>query len=274
MPHDPKRRAVLVEALIAAGLTVLGFATGQDPLVVLAVTAAGVGGSWAANLADQGFQHWCNGWFTRRGALNRDIARALSQALQDAVRQLERDWKTNPYYQHLQDQDPEAAEGILDLLGWLREDAKTLFEQPDRLTEVLQRDAVSALVRQGEAGARRLLSKAVQDYFDPDDELRAFVQARLVDEWLLRFGEALKDPGEDGTRAWRACQLLWQASLTAAVDQMQRDAAETVVTVRWPSIPPAPTATATACCGPTWGRTPVMRPTPMRCCWSGGRRWG
>ena len=78
MLGDRKHRRVLAEGVIAGGLAAVGFVTGQGPLLALATAAAGVGGNWATSLMQQGFEHWADTWFTERGALNHDIARALT----------------------------------------------------------------------------------------------------------------------------------------------------------------------------------------------------
>jgi hypothetical protein len=208
MPPNPQKRAVLAEALIAGGLAAIGLATGQTPLQYLAGAAGVMGTEWAADLVERAFQRWCDGWFTDNGALNRDIATALGRAFRQAVRQLERDWKVHPHYKHLQRTDPGAAELTLEPLKLLLEQAKRLFDQTDHLDQVLQREEVAALLGADEAGVRRFLAERLRDYFyGHDEELVRFVEQRLAREWLLRFGEALKDPGVEGTRAWRAVHV-------------------------------------------------------------------
>lgn len=64
MTADLERRAHLTELIIASGLVTIGFVAVQGPLAPLVALAAGVGSNWATSLAERGFQHWRNNWFT------------------------------------------------------------------------------------------------------------------------------------------------------------------------------------------------------------------
>src|SRR5258708_24267190 len=76
MMLDQNKRALVIEAVIAGGLITIGITTGQ-PLIALASSVAGVGGNWAHNLAQRGFQRWRDRWFTDHCALTHDIAKVL-----------------------------------------------------------------------------------------------------------------------------------------------------------------------------------------------------
>jgi len=215
---NQQQRSLLIEAIIAGGLTAIGFATGQGPLLTLATTAAGMGGNWVSSIAERSYHQWRENWFTERGALNQDIHWALSRAFQDAVRQLEHDWKLHPHFNHLKRSDHDAAERLLAPLRWLREDAGYLLIQPVRLTDALQTAEVTALRQQNEAAIRSFLNQALRNYlYGHDQEMVSFIETRLPDEWLLRFNDLLRGTGEQQTRAWRSFQQLWQMSMTSAV---------------------------------------------------------
>ena|GEM_PF-328315 len=235
--RDPDKRAVLIEAVIASGLLAIGFASGQAPLLVLAAAATSVGCDWTSSLAERGFQHWRSRWFTDDGVLNKDITKALCHAFEEAVRQVEHDWKHHRYYQYLQRKSTEKAQLTLDALRALREDGVNLFQQPDYLTRVAQQeqnDSVLSLLYQDEFKASEYLKPALDDFlYGHDEEFVTFVTKQLGPNWIARFLEILKGTNEEGTRAWRACQLLWQQSLMFAIDQIQRTAVETADTVRW-----------------------------------------
>jgi hypothetical protein len=231
---DIQYRSKLIESLIAGGLVAVGFATGQGPLIALAASAAGIGASWSASLSEQGFQNWRESWFTDQGVLNKDILSALQHALEDATRQLERDWKHHRRYLYLKQTNKEAAQQTLVPLVWIREDAADFFQESGRLATILETDKVLSIRNKDEASARQAIINALEDYFyDYDPELVLFVEDRLADEWLLRFGEILKDAGQEGTRAWRHCQLLWQKSLAEAIDKLEQTAIETKAAVYW-----------------------------------------
>lgn len=196
-----------------------------------------MGGNWAYSLAERGFQHWRDRWFTDDGVLNQDIAKALCHAFVDAVRQVEHDWKQHRHYQYLRHKSPEHAQLTLDTLRILREDGATLFQQSDQLAQVAQQqqhDRVLSLLQKDESKANEYLKYVLAAFlYGHDDEFVTFITEQLGPKWILRFLEILKDADEEGTRAWRACQLLWQKSLMLGIEQIQRTTAETVETVRW-----------------------------------------
>ncbi len=172
---DPNKRALLIEAVIAGGLIVIGIPAGQ-PLLAL---AASVGGNWAYSLAERGFQHWRDRWFTDDGVLNQDIAKALCHAFVDAVRQVEHDWKQHRHYQYLRHKSPEQAQLTLDTLRLLREDGATLFQQSDQLAQVAQQqqhDRVLSLLDQDKSKANEYLKSVLAAFLHGhDDEFVTFI---------------------------------------------------------------------------------------------------
>lgn len=232
--RDPDKRTVLIEAVIASGLLAIGFASGQAPLLVLSAAATSIGCDWTASLAERGFQHWRSRWFTDDGVLNKDITRALCHAFEEAVRQVEHDWKRHHHYHYLQHKNPAEVQLTLDTLRILREAGTHFFQQHDQFEQIVQRDQVLNLLSQDEAKANDSLKQALDTYlFGHDEEFVTFVTKQLGPNWITRFLEILKGTNEEGTRAWRACQLLWQQSLMFAIDQIQRTTIETADTVRW-----------------------------------------
>jgi len=232
MPLNKKQRADLAEFVIAGGLTAMGFVTGQGALVILAGIVAGVGRSWTGNLARRSFQTWRDRWLTDAGVLHDDIAAALARALRNALGQMEEEWRSKVRSGLLPGVDRESAERALAPLRWLQEDANDLFRDTDRLGAALQRDDIRLLVGGDEAYARDFLAETVAKYFYGHASAD-FVAQRLPRLWPLCFQEELKDPGDEGTRAWRAMQRLWQSSLGAAVAQIQEEGSETLATVQW-----------------------------------------
>ncbi len=235
--RDQNKRTVLIEAVIAGGLIAIGFTAGQVPLLTLAAAATSVGCNWTHSLAERGFQHWRGRWFTNDGVLNKDITKVLCHAFEDTVRQLEHDWKHHRHYQYLQHKSSEKAQLTLDALRMLREDGVNLFQQPDHLTQISQHEQhnrVLSLLYQDDFKASEYLKPALGDFLHGhDDELVTFVTEQLGPKWIARFLESLKGTNEEGTRAWRACQLLWQQSLMLGIDQIQQAITETADTVRW-----------------------------------------
>ncbi len=233
MPYK-NHQAILIEALIAGGLTAIGFATGQGPLLILATMAAGIGTSWTANVAAQGFQYWCKDWVTDRGVLNPDISEALILAFKNAIKVLEHEWKQHPHYLTLRHTKPNEAKLTLIPFQWLREDAISLFHKSTRLSSALQQPEVSSVMHQDETHARHFFAEKLDDYlYGHDETLLNFLERRLADAWLVQFELILKDSGEIGTHAWRAYQQLWQTSLRGAVNQLEQNSAQTLIALNW-----------------------------------------
>jgi len=233
---DQNKRAMLVEAVIAGGLIAIGIPAGQL-LLPLAAAATSVGCNWTYSLAERAFQHWRDGWFADDGVLNHDITKALRHAFVDTIRQVEHDWRQHRHYQHLQRKSPEEAQLTLAVLRLLREEGATLFQQPNHLTQIIQQEQqnrVLSLLYQDEFKANEYLKPVLAAFlYGHDEEFVTFVTEQLGPKWILRFLEILKDPDEEGTRAWRACQLLWQKSLMLGIEQIQQTTAGTADAVHW-----------------------------------------
>ena len=233
---DQNIRSTLFEAVIATGLIAVGVATGQ-PLVALASSVASVGGNWATSLAERGFHCYSNRLFTDDGVLNHDISKALGHAFEDAVRQVEYDWRQQRQYQFLKHQHPEQAQVTLNALRQFREEGYALLQEMPQLSQVAQQQHpknVLSLMYKDEAKANEYLKPLLIKFLyenDYDDEFVRFVSVQLGRKWIVRFLEILKDPGDAGTRAWRACQMLWQKSLMDGIDSIQVTPTEKAETV-------------------------------------------
>jgi hypothetical protein len=212
------RRASGNEAIFAVGMTVIGLLN-QDPIAALAGTVGGIGGNLIAGLLHDFSLYWKDNWVTEHGALNHDIANALGRAFSKAIGKLEAEWKQDRYYKFDLGQDDQQL--TLGVLRGLREDAKRIFSDMNRLKAALDDNEIPLLLHQGEAYANRKLGSALEEYLTQslhghDDKVISFVRERLIDEWLECFREELVD----GTRAWRAYQQLWQQSLVRTVVQI------------------------------------------------------
>ncbi len=233
MAPTRKQQEQALELLIAGGLTALGIVVGSPSILGGFVSAAaGIGGNWAADLAQRGFYAWRDRWL-RRGVLNQDIARALAHAFLRAVDDLEDTWTRTPRYHQLQRTDPDAARLSLEPLRSLREQTRALLGDPDRLQAVLARDDVHDLLSGDAAKIQIFVARQVDAYFyGHDPELIALVRKHLPDLWLLHFRDVLKTDDDVGTRAWRAVQMLWYESLTVSLAQMSSDMHEVVEATR------------------------------------------
>ncbi|MGI8586403.1 MAG: eIF2A-related protein [Chloroflexia bacterium] len=250
MSHDPKLRRELlrsisqeslnegirsipIEAIVTTGLQAIGLITGAGPLTAL---LAGMGVGAVTGLSQRAIDHWCGRWFSREGgtAFSGDIAPLLSQAFAAAAGALEAVWQKDPAYLKLRSRDPEEAARTLETLHGLRHGAAGFLASSEQLGTAIQSDEWVPVRPDTEAEARQMLLEAIKSYlYGYDEEFVGFVEAHLPDEWLLRFGEALKADNPEGNRAWRAYQKLWQESLLDSVEQSGQGGAETVETLRW-----------------------------------------
>ncbi|MGB0384095.1 MAG: hypothetical protein ACPGWR_04645 [Ardenticatenaceae bacterium] len=228
MPNDPNKRAVLTEVLIAGSLGTIGLFTGPPPLTSLASMASGVGISWVANLSGEGFRHLSNWWLGKNQELKGGIAKALAQALQTAVTELQPELEGHDSYKRLQHYNLEAAKLLLANLTVMRDHA-TQIMLAQTTYEIQQQANVTALMQGDTSQLSASLAQIVKnDFYGHDSELVElveFLQKHLAILWLRHFEEVLNDPGELGTRAWRECQRLWQQSQSQTSNQTQQDVA-------------------------------------------------
>src|SRR5262249_24760949 len=105
----------------------------------------------------------------------------------------------------------------------------------EQLAQQEQHERALSFLYQDNSKAGEYLKQALREYLKGYNEVFiTFVAERVGPEWILRFAEILKDPdNKEGTRAWRACQLLWQKSLMLGIEQIQRTTAETADAVHW-----------------------------------------
>ncbi|HEY0068437.1 MAG TPA: NACHT domain-containing protein [Chloroflexia bacterium] len=213
--------AIGLQRVLVAGLSAIGIVTGAGPLVNLAIE---LGSITAGALAQRGFDAWWGKWKSRQGAFQDDIIAALVRSLSAALAQIAADWSQHQDYAHLRRVDPEQASRTQSVLRSLREDATTLFFQhSNQLADRIRSDSWIPLLPQDAQQASLLLRVPIAEYlFGYPEQFVSFVQSHLPDQWILHFGKALKEDTPEGNRAWRTCQLLWQQSLTGAVERLQQ----------------------------------------------------
>lgn len=226
-------KALPLEAVITGGLRAIGIVTGTVPITAI-IAAMGAGA--IADLAQRAADNWLQGWFTRRevGAISGAIPALLSKSLAQAVAALEATWQQSPAYVRLKYRDPEEAKRTIEALQALGRGASSFLAGSEQLAGVIGGDKWAPLAQEGEAQARQMLVQALREYlYGYDEGFVAFVEAGLPDEWLLRFGEALKEDNPEANSAWRSYQKLWQESIQTGIAQLGEAGAETKETVLW-----------------------------------------
>lgn len=230
MTRDSEQRAQLLKGILAGGMVFVGLQTGSNPFfTLLLTTSVNVGANILSSVAEKAFDNWRDGWFTPNGMLNDDIRTALRQSFKQALRQLEIDWQNQPDYNYLKyNNERERAQFSVQLIQELRESSQKLFESGDALA--LPKDNATYLQVFGlnslaDADLRNFLENTIEQFFSPVESLARFAKAHLPGNWVLRFDNIIR--GEKGTRAWRACQQLWQASLSTSLMEMQKSFKQT-----------------------------------------------
>lgn len=223
--HIPGGKAIWVEGIIAGSLTLIGFTVGQGPLLALIASAVGgIGGDWVSSLAERGMSKWQSTWFSHNGALSPAIATAVQRSFNDAMHQLEQEWKQHPHYLHLQRKNSDAGNETLHLLQLLKHDISLILSGSTNIQTTLEHSEFAPLLQGDISDAAGLLTRSIQQYsLGHDVELVKFLERRLPEIWTLRFGLFLQDPGDQGTKAWRTWQRLWQASLSESLLQLRSD---------------------------------------------------
>jgi hypothetical protein len=234
MEQQSADRVRLAEGMVAAGLVTAGLVLGGGPMMALAAGAVGgVGGNLVANLAQAGFDDWRARWLSEHAALGEELRSLVAQSFASAVAALERDWRRHDGVA-LRHRDRHAYERSRQMLRWLRDDALALFTTPDRLRSLAAQDEVRRLAMRDEAELRRFLDEKLAGYlFGHDEDFIRFVVGRLPDIWMLELHGLLVGQSEVGVRAFRTIELLWRESLTAGLQRLPSDAAETRAAVMW-----------------------------------------
>ncbi len=238
--NDPNNRKAAFEGIIAFSLAALSLgstASGSFFALPLVTFAAGIGCNWASNLIERGYHALIDNQFIDDKDLNHDIARVLTEAFKDAVQQMERSWKNSAECKELQCNNQEAANHMRTVLGWMKQDANTILEKTTIFDYATGNQTVEHLLRthsndrqQAEIETNAALDTALATYFyGCDPRLKTFFRHHFPPQWHLRFREKLKDPGNQGTKAWRAYQLVWHERMMGNLDLLNEHIIEILI---------------------------------------------
>ncbi len=226
---DPESRKLLTKALVAAGLVGVGALSG-GALPALAGTLLpmleGVGGEWLGGLTEAGFDRYVNKWSTEDGALNHDLNEGLQQSFYDAVKYVAIEWRNTPAFAALKRQDKRIAKQTITTLNTLRKETRDLFKDPDGWGDEFNKRQKELIAMVQQHKPNQAPPTLPNDFLDTTlgvylkncpMECQTFVKERLMDSWLLRFREVLKD----NTQARTAYENLWQTSISEALAPIQ-----------------------------------------------------
>jgi HEAT repeat protein len=232
-PHW-EEKARIAESIIAGGVTAIGIVLAQGPLTALAGVIAGVGSNWVTDLSKDAFNEWRNRWLSRQGISDQAIYLSLTRAFLDALYQLEQEWKQGDRYKHLYRTDLDSALVTLAPFQLLRDDTKRIFANPNQLVQMMQSTSAFGFSQTDTSELNQDLQKAVDRYlFGHDNELKNHIETKLVNKWIVNFLLVIKSPDENGTRAWRSIQILWQKSLGESLNEVQKSDKEILIGIKW-----------------------------------------
>lgn len=239
--NDPDKRKTAFEGIIAFSLAALSLgatAPGSIFALPLVVFAASIGCNWASNLIERGYHALMDNQFIDDKDLNHDIARVLTDAFKEAVQQMERSWHNSPAYSQLQQENNSKAKYTLRVLGWMRDDTSKILATDTAVFDFATgNQTVLHLLhthrndrQQAETETKSLLDAALETYFqDCDPRLKTFFWQHFPSQWQLRFREKLKDPGNQGTKAWRAYQLVWHERIMGNLNLLNEHITEILI---------------------------------------------
>lgn len=227
---NSERRTELAKGVLAGGMVAVGFAAGDEQFFnVLVDTSINMGGSLLANMVEKTVDDSKRRWISSEGALDSHVGRALSQAFDASIDELEAAWKKHPQYNYLlRSGERERAKLSIELLRELRDSADSIFGDQESLTALLRSEGLLGPSRQPELferAADERLRQALDNYLSVVEPLAELAKRQLPHAWLINFGRILESP--NGTGAWRVCQRWWMTSLSAATEQLRQSQDET-----------------------------------------------
>ena len=216
-----------LELVIAGGLAAIGFWLGDAPKAVLMGLGAGIGGNWLSNLTEAGIKEGLQRWLSEDGVLNHDIERVLGEALTQAVQDIRQQLPHHHTYHHWTRTAPQKAKALLAQFKRLEKDGPRLIRAWAQ-DEARRAEMVRLMGNEeGEIGQsiNHQITTLLHTAGETDHQyayVLHFLRQELAKRWREHFIEGLKHD----TPAWRACQRLWQGSLSAALGQVGRDVAQ------------------------------------------------
>ncbi len=222
MSTNAESKIALTKTLVASGLTLIGLTSGSGPVFTLLVASSvGIGGNLFASVIDKGIETWINNWFGTAGILHDHIKVAALNSFVDAILQLRKEWQSDISYNHfVYHQERERAKFSLILLNELLVNTKFIFDDKERFIAAIDEIKNSYMQETNMTLIRSQLDIVIDEYLGPVEQLAEFIKKRLADKWIICFNDYLTS--QRGTQAWRALQLLWHASLSEGLSQIDR----------------------------------------------------
>lgn len=220
-----------VELVMAAGLGTIGLWFGNAPAEVMIAVGAGMGASWLLNLTEASVQEGLQRWLGEEGVLNHDIERVLGEALQEAAKEVRQQLPQHHTYHHWNRTAPQKAQRLLGEFERLEKDGRRLIRVWAQ-DEARRAEMVGLMSNEDAEIGQSIdhqITALLQTQGDPSTSSGSeyayvlhFLRQELAKRWQEHFVDRLKHD----TPAWRACQRLWQGSLSAALGQVGRDVAQ------------------------------------------------
>lgn len=205
--------ALLGTALLTGGGFLLSGAVGKEVLLVLGLNLAG---NFASDALTRLRQKWISGDY---GLLNHDIQRALVSALKKTLARLQREYMSRPVTDKLSKKE---ANSVRQAFRVLAEQAAAASPGVDG-GKLDERSVIDLVTGSTEDVKAKFWARVEKTGFFSDCpvDLADFLRASLLDELGRLFREELKNPDSDGTKSWRAFQMLVLDGLKADLDSLK-----------------------------------------------------
>jgi SAM-dependent methyltransferase len=220
--------ATAIGSLVVGAVGCVVPMSAADPSLMASLvgpTLAGIGLNLFSVATERRLRSAADAWI-RDGRTNEDLQAALVRAYVKAVERSRREYFETEDAHRLSGADRDAAKELFE----------ALIEQADgaflgEAVELSDEDLRDFAGGSGEAVPRRILERIGEEHAVPgvDVHVREHLVRTLPSRTAANFIEEMKNPSEDGTKAWRAYERLMLVALrdqVAKVETLQKEAAE------------------------------------------------
>ncbi|NJP05358.1 MAG: hypothetical protein HC837_06915 [Chloroflexaceae bacterium] len=153
---------------------------------------------------------------------------ALQRAFHGAVKQVRQEWEYSQEYEQIYRDNRETAKITVQSLEWIIAHTDDIFNSDDLEQQLndQQQKLIAMVQNQPDAAdlPGQLLKPVLDEYLKRRPPVfRDFVERRLIDSWLLRLRETLKND-EDARTAY---EQLWHGSMNVALQRIEQQTSRT-----------------------------------------------
>lgn len=203
--------------IFAGGLILVGTLT-LGP--VAGAIASGVGTDLLAGVTERGLIRLRNRWFNDPTTISDELRAVWERSALRAMKNLEDQWWATPRGRQ-QRQDASQREAVQGLFDILQRDARSVTAA-GRFYQSVEAAGSNNNMWVDRETALQAISSALDPYlYGHDEQLVAFVQKNITPEFQGAFATELQAATPEGTRAWRAYQLVVAQGLQESIQDVQ-----------------------------------------------------